>query len=240
MEIQLSALSFRSMMIGACLLMFSPTIVKAQKIQNIQASSDGQRVRVTYDLVGLASRQMAKVHLSFERDGRGIIEPTQVTGSTLLYESGRAHALVWEADKEMPGLNAYLVPQIRMDLEKFSYFELWQRRGDLVSKSFTKGMAANMLFPGLGWKYASGGTKGKGRMVAFGAMLASSVLAHHLARGSYQTYRSTFFESDYQRANSLHHISLGIGTSAALFYVSSQLSFAGKNAYFSQNSRFDE
>jgi len=240
MEIQLRTMLLRSVLLGASLLMLSVPMVNAQRIQNIQASSDGQRVRVTYDLVGLASRQMAKVSLSFERDGRGIIEPTKVTGNTVLYESGRANTLVWEADKEMPGLNAYLVPQIRMDLEKYTYFELWQRRGDLVNKNFTKGMAANLLFPGMGWKYASGGTKGKGQMIAFGAMLSSAVVVHQMARSSYKDYQSSLYESDYRRANSQHHISLGIGTSAALFYVSSQLSFAGKRAYFSQNPRFDE
>jgi hypothetical protein len=240
MEIQLRAISFRLLLLGTCLLMFSTTSVNAQRIENIKTSSDGQQVRVTYDLVGLTSRQMAKVSLSFESDRRGIIEPTQVTGKTLLFESGRSNTLVWEADKEMPGLNAYLVPRIQMDLEKYSYFELGQRRGDLVNKSFTTGMTANILFPGLGWKYASGGTKGKGRMLAFGAILASGLIAHQMARSSYQSYKSTLDEGAYMKANSLHHISMGMGASAAIFYINSQLSFAGKRVYFSQSPRLYE
>jgi len=235
MEVLLRDILLRSLFWGFGFGMFLVPNANAQRITNIQASSDGQRVRVSYDLVGLTSRQLAKISLSFERDGRSTIEPEQVTGKTVLYESGQGNTLVWEADKEMAGLSAYLVPQIRLDVERYSYFELWQRRGDLVNKSFAKGMAANMLFPGLGWKYASGGTKGKGRAFLFGTLLASSVIAHQLARSSYQDYTSSLQEYDYRRANGFHHMSLGLGASASIFYLTSQFSFANKKFYFGQS-----
>jgi hypothetical protein len=199
-------------------------------------------VFVVYDL---QSDKPQDIGVVFELEGKGKVTPKSLSGAVMRVAAGQNRRIEWEVFKDIGsyqgnvvavlsfgGNTAPVVIGTRTREKKHSDFEIWQQQGHLVSKSFSKGVVSNLLYPGLGLRYVSNGSKGKGLMIVFGSFITSSLMFHQLAKNNYQQYLGTGSWTDYQKANGPHQISLSLGFSAATVYISSQVSFLRKKKFF--------
>jgi len=86
--------------LGACLLL--PTILWAQKVENVVSAFDGQRVVITYDLIHSDSARKFAVQVFSSADD--FLRPlAHVTGAVgLAVKPGRALKIIWSVRQELP------------------------------------------------------------------------------------------------------------------------------------------
>ena len=231
MEIQLNSKLF---FIG--LFCMISHVLHAQKLTNIVAESDGQRITVSYDLEDLPRGFAAKVDLRFDLSTGESLSPSFLSGEKTLYASGQNYKFVWDAAREKPGLSGTIEPNLSLTIIKFQYMDVLQKEGKLDNKSFAVAFKKNLLLPGAGLNYTSSGQKGMSKSIVFGGLAVSALATHFITRKFYGDFRNAtdplVARSSYDKAMGLQPLAWGFGVTATTVYLLDQFSMINKRKYF--------
>lgn len=195
-----------------CIVLFfiCPLIYFAQKVNNVEASQQGQNIVVTYDL---ETEQPCTINLFISTNG----------GNT------------WQGPlKEVQGQVGPFIQSGKNSITFFVLNEFNELRGDKILFSVeaskdNKKLAGpvwtinSMVFPGWGTTKVSYGKKGWGRSLSFFSTLLIAIVSNNYSNKQYEAYLNETDQRQmniyYNNANTSHQIALISGGISASIYL---------------------
>ena len=192
------------------LFFICPLIYFAQKVNNVEASQQGQNIVVTYDL---ETEQPCTINLFISTNG----------GNT------------WQGPlKEVEGQVGPFIQSGKNSITFFVLNEFNELRGDKIlfsveaskdNKKLAGPLCAinSMVFPGWGTTKVSYGKKGLGRSLSFLSTLLIAIVSNNFSNKQYKAYLNETDQRQmniyYNNANTGHQIALVSGGISASIYL---------------------